>query len=111
MAVRFPFRRGMIRSFTIPKRALPDQLAAVSVGVVDGEVRLDLDYFDDSRAEVDLNLAYTAGGKFVEVQGSAENGGGFDRERMNAMFDVATRGCEATDDDSEESVGMRVAGC
>ncbi|HWE03753.1 MAG TPA: ribonuclease PH [Tepidisphaeraceae bacterium] len=80
--------------FYDPKNALPDQLAAVSVGVVDGEVRLDLDYFDDSRAEVDMNVAYTAAGKFVEVQGSAENGGGFDRGRMNEMFDIATRGCE-----------------
>jgi len=80
--------------FYDPKHALVDQLAAVSVGIVDGEVRLDLDYFDDSRAEVDMNVAYTAGGKFVEVQGSAENGGGFDRLRMNQMLDMAVQGCE-----------------
>src|SRR5690242_9538918 len=43
-----------------PRRALTDQLAAVSVGIVDGEVRLDLDYNDDSRANVDMNVAYTA---------------------------------------------------
>jgi ribonuclease PH len=77
-----------------PKHAIVDQLAAVSVGIVDGEIRLDLDYNDDSRAEVDLNVAYTAGGKFVEVQGSAENGGGFDRQQMNTMLDLAVRGCE-----------------
>ncbi len=76
-----------------PSRALVDQLAAVSVGVVDGEVRLDLDYIDDSRAGVDLNVAHTAGGKFVEVQGSAENGEGFDRDRMNEMLDLAVDGC------------------
>jgi ribonuclease PH len=79
--------------FYDPKHVLTDRLAAVSVGVIDGEVRLDLDYFDDSRAEVDLNVAYTAGGKFVEVQGSAENGGGFDRSRMNQMLDLAVKGC------------------
>jgi ribonuclease PH len=76
-----------------PARAIVDQLAAVSVGVVDGEVRLDLDYQDDSRAQVDLNVAYTAGGKFVEVQGSAENGDGFDRSKLNAMLDLAVAGC------------------
>lgn len=78
-----------------PTHALSDQLAAVSVGVIDGEIRLDLDYFDDSRAEVDLNVAYTAGGKFVEVQGSAENGGGFDRDRLNQMLDLAVVGCQS----------------
>ena len=77
-----------------PKRALVDQLSAVSVGIVAGEVRLDLDYADDSRAEVDLNVAYTARGRFVEVQGSAENGGGFDRRQMNEMLDLAVKGCE-----------------
>jgi len=80
--------------FYDPQHALVDQLAAVSVGVVDGEVRLDLDYFDDSRANVDMNVAYTAGGKFVEVQGSAENGAGFDRDQMNALLDLSVRGCQ-----------------
>jgi ribonuclease PH len=77
-----------------PQRALVDQLAAVSVGVVEGQVRLDLDYQDDSRAEVDLNVAYMAGGKFVEVQGSAEDGAeGFDRGKLNEMLDLAVKGC------------------
>ena len=80
--------------FYDPQHALVDQLAAVSVGVVDGEVRLDLDYIDDSRANVDMNVAYTAGGRFVEIQGSAENGAGFDRGQMNALLDLAVRGCE-----------------
>lgn len=80
--------------FYDPKRALVDQLAAVSVGIVDGQIRLDLDYFDDSRANVDMNIAYTHGGKFVEIQGSAENGVGFDRPQMNGMLDLAVRGCD-----------------
>ena len=66
----------------------------MSVGVVDGEVRLDLDYNDDSRALVDMNVAYTASGKFIEVQGSAENGGGFDRKLTDQMLDLAVAGCE-----------------
>lgn len=76
-----------------PKGAIVDQLAAVSVGVIEGEVRLDLDYHDDSRAAVDMNIAMTAGGKFVEIQGAAENGQGFDRATMNALIDAAEKGC------------------
>jgi ribonuclease PH len=77
-----------------PKDALVDQLAAVSVGIVDGEIRLDLDYQDDSRADVDINVAYTAGGKFVEIQGAAEGAAGFDRAQMQEMTDLAVAGCE-----------------
>jgi ribonuclease PH len=81
-------------AFYNPQAALTDQLAAVSVGIIDGEVRLDLDYHDDSRAEVDMNIAYTAGGKLVEIQGSAENaGGGFDLAMMNRMVELGVRGC------------------
>ena len=76
-----------------PKAALVDQLAAVSVGLVDGEVLLDLDYEDDSRAQVDMNVAYTASGKFVEIQASAENGVGFSRVEMDRMLDMAAKGC------------------
>jgi len=79
--------------FYRPAEAIVDQLAAVSVGVVDGEVRLDLDYHDDSRAEVDMNVAYTAGGKFVELQGSAEGAKGFDRAAVDRMLDLAVAGC------------------
>ena len=81
-------------SLYAPAKVMADQLAAISVGSVDGELRVDLDYSDDSRANVDLNVAYTAGGKFVEVQGSAENGGGFDRAAMNDMLDLAVEGCK-----------------
>jgi ribonuclease PH len=93
-------------AFYAPQRALVDQLAAVSVGIVDGQVRLDLDYQDDSAAEVDLNVAYTAGGKFVEVQGSAENGAeGFDRGKLNAMLDLAVKGCGQIMRIQKESLG------
>jgi ribonuclease PH len=79
--------------FYKPADALVDQLAAVSVGIIDGEVRLDLDYIDDVRAEVDMNIAYTAGGKFVEIQGSAEGAKGFDRAAADKMLDMAVAGC------------------
>jgi ribonuclease PH len=61
-------------------------LAAVSVGVVDGQVRVDLDYDEDSNAEVDLNLVGTADGRMVEVQGTAEHKL-FDRQQLEAMLD------------------------
>lgn len=77
-----------------PQNALRDQLSAVSVGIVDGEVRLDLDYQDDSRAEVDMNVAATAAGKFVEIQGSAESGDGYDADQLQQMLTLATRGCQ-----------------
>jgi ribonuclease PH len=81
-------------SYYNPSAALTDQLAAVSVGIIDGEIRLDLDYHDDSRAAVDMNIAYTAGGKLVEMQGSAENaGGGFDLAQMNRMVELGVKGC------------------
>ncbi|HEY7116954.1 MAG TPA: ribonuclease PH [Tepidisphaeraceae bacterium] len=80
-------------SFYDPTGALIDQLAAVSVGVVDGEVRLDLDYVDDARASVDMNVALTASGRFVELQGAAENGQGFDRDTMNRLLDLGEQGC------------------
>jgi ribonuclease PH len=77
-----------------PKHALVEQIAAVSVGVIEGHVRLDLDYADDSQAEVDLNVASTAKGQFVEVQGSSERGAGYDRATLNRMLDLAAAGCE-----------------
>ena len=76
-----------------PAHALIDRLAAVSVGVVDDQVLLDLDYRDDSRASVDLNVAYTAAGRFVEVQGSAEHGAGFPRTRLDELLNLAEAGC------------------
>src|SRR6185503_10612791 len=80
-------------AFYDPSHALVDQIAAVSVGIVDDEHYLDLDYPLDSKAEVDMNVAYTAAGKFVEIQGSAENGQGFERDAMNKLLDLAVGGC------------------
>jgi ribonuclease PH len=66
-------------------------VAAVSVGIVKGEVRLDLDYGEDSTAEVDLNVVATGDGKLVEVQGTAE-GNPFPREDLSRMLDAALEG-------------------
>ncbi len=66
---------------------LVGQLAAVSVGVVGGEVRCDLDYAEDSKADVDMNLVMLGPGQFVEVQGSAE-GKTFPRATLDGMLDI-----------------------
>jgi len=66
---------------------LESQLAAVSVGVVDGVPVCDLAYAEDSRAQTDMNLVMTGEGKFIEVQGSAE-GAPFDRGELDAMLEM-----------------------
>ena len=76
-----------------PRAGLVDQLAAVSVGLVDGKPYLDLDYALDSIAQLDMNVACTAAGKLVEVQASAENGEGFSREVLDQLLDLAIAGC------------------
>lgn len=73
--------------------ALTGQVAAVSVGIVDGEPRLDLPYEEDVRAEVDMNVVATADGRFVEVQGTAE-AAPFGREALDELLDLAVSGCE-----------------
>ena len=69
------------------------QIAAISVGVVGGRVRLDLPYEEDSRAEVDMNVVATDTGTIVEVQGTGE-GATFSRSTLNAMIDSAMAGVE-----------------
>ena len=71
---------------------LINSVAAVSVGVIDGEGRLDLMYEEDVRAETDMNVVVTGGGEFVEVQGTAE-GAPFHRAELDAMLDLAVAGC------------------
>jgi len=67
-------------------------VAAVSVGVVGGEARLDLCYEEDVAAETDMNVVCTGDGRFVEVQGTAE-GQPFDRSELEALLDLAAGGC------------------
>ena len=76
----------------VPGEPLLPPVAAVSVGLVDGNVCLDLPYEEDSRAEVDLNVVMTERGNFVEVQGTGENGD-FSRDQLGLMLDSAERGC------------------
>ena len=73
-------------------KPLIDSIAAVSVGLIDGEPRLDLMYEEDVRAETDMNVVVTGAGEFVEVQGTAE-GVPFRRDELDALLDLAVSGC------------------
>ena len=72
-------------------KVLRDSVAAISVGIIDGEPMLDLAYTEDVRAETDMNVVVTGSGKFVEVQGTAE-GEAFDRDELNRLLDLALGG-------------------
>ncbi|MEY4422906.1 MAG: hypothetical protein RLZZ258_9 [Actinomycetota bacterium] len=72
-------------------KPLTDSVAAISVGIIDGEPFLDLAYTEDVRAHTDMNVVVTGSGKFVEVQGTAE-GVPFDRDELNALLDIALKG-------------------
>jgi ribonuclease PH len=73
-------------------QVLIDSVAAVSVGIIDGEPMLDLPYVEDVRAETDMNVVVTGRGLFVEVQGTAE-GAPFDKRELDALLELALNGC------------------
>lgn len=75
----------------IERTPIKDYLAAISVGVVNGEPRLDLCYTEDSIAEVDMNIVMTGSGKFVEIQGTAE-GTAFSKTTMDRLIKLAEEG-------------------
>jgi len=86
LALRRLAKRGMV-----PPEALKPPVAAVSTGVVDSEVQLDLCYAEDRDAEVDLNVVMMDDGRLIDVQGTAE-GAPFSREMLNRMLDLAAQG-------------------
>jgi len=83
---------------------LQPPIAAVSVGVVDGEVRLDLPYLEDSKADTDMNVVMTADGNLIEVQGTAEREP-FARAQLDQMLDAAAAGCRALNALQRQAVG------
>ena len=89
-------------------KALPDSVAAVSVGVVGSEGLLDLDYSEDSRADVDMNVVMTGEGRLVEVQATAEQEP-FSRERLDELLELAAVGIELIAAAQEEAVGAAAA--
>jgi ribonuclease PH len=82
---------GLRAQGLVTRDPLRDFVAAVSVGIVNGEALLDLDYAEDSACETDMNVVMTGAGRFVEVQGTAE-GAPFTRAQVDELLDLAARG-------------------
>ena len=86
----------MVASGKLSRTPVKRRVAAVSVGVIDGEPRLDLDYEEDVRAEVDMNVVMSSEGEFVEVQGTGEHGT-FDRVQLDQLLELAISGIRELD--------------
>jgi ribonuclease PH len=84
--------RGLVEKGTLSAIPLKDSVSAISVGIVDQLPLLDLNYVEDSSAEVDMNFVITGSGKFVEVQGTAEETP-FSLEQLDSLRDLAMGGC------------------
>jgi ribonuclease PH len=83
---------------------ISDYLSAISVGIVDNQILLDLEYEEDSRAEVDMNFVMTGSGLFIEVQGTAERVP-FNKEQLDLMTELAVSGIKKIIDRQREIVG------
>ena len=97
----------MVTAGKLPSTPVKRRVAAVSVGIIDGEPRLDLDYEEDVRAEVDMNVVMSSEGKFVEVQGTGEHGT-FDRSQLDQLVDLAISGIRTLDAAQVEALSERV---
>jgi ribonuclease PH len=88
---------AMVNAGVLPVSPVRRLVAAVSVGIVDGVPMLDLDYEEDVRAGVDMNVVMSGEGRFVEVQGTGEHGT-FDRRELDALLDLAIAGIRQLQD-------------
>lgn len=93
----------MVESGKIASTPVKRRVAAISVGIVDGEPRLDLDYAEDVRAEVDMNVVMSSAGRFVEVQGTGENGT-FDRAQLDELLELAISGIKRLDAEQQAAL-------
>jgi ribonuclease PH len=84
---------ALLAQQVIARNPMQEQVAAISVGIIDGEVYLDLNYEEDSRADVDMNVVMTGSGNIIELQGTAE-GRAFTKEQMSLLVDSAEKGIE-----------------
>lgn len=101
-AVGYALKNGLI-----DKTPIQDYLAAISVGVVNGEPRLDLCYSEDSMAEVDINIVMTGGGRFVEIQGTAE-GVPFSKATLDSLLGLAEEGISSLIEIQKKLIGSEV---
>ncbi len=98
--------RMMVQKGVIERVPIKDSVAAISVGKVEGEVLLDLNYEEDSKAEVDMNVVMTGSGKFVEIQGTAE-GGVFTKKEMDGLMKIAQKGIKVLTRFQKKAMGVK----
>jgi len=96
----------LVKFGALKKSPLLDAVAATSVGIVGGEPLLDLDYEEDSRADVDTNIVMTGSGKFVEVQATAEHKP-FDDAQLGGLIDLARGGIRQLIDRQKQAIQAR----
>jgi ribonuclease PH len=95
----------LVKTGRIPVSPVKRRVAAVSVGVVDGVPYLDLDYDEDVRAAVDMNVVMSSEGRFVEVQGTGEHGT-FDRQELDGLLSMAVAGIGTLDGLQQSALGI-----
>ena len=95
----------MVRAGKLKRSPVRRRVAGVSVGIVRGEPRLDLEYVEDVAADVDMNVVMSSEGRFVEVQGTAEHAT-FDRGELDRLLALATRGCVELDARQRGALGI-----
>lgn len=86
--------QNLVARKIVKENPIKQLVASVSVGICDNQPVLDLDYVEDSAAETDMNVVMNEHGGFIEIQGTAENGGVFNPEQLNAMMELATAGIQ-----------------
>jgi ribonuclease PH len=96
----------LIKDGAITESPLNAFMAAVSVGIVDGELLLDLCYEEDSQAQVDMNIVMTEEGRIIEIQGTAEKDP-FTRQELNIFLDLAGKGIKELIDNQKDSLGVK----
>lgn len=85
--------RKLVKEGVLEEIPVKGYISAISVGIIDGEVRLDLPYEEDSRAGVDMNIVMNDKGEYVEIQGTAEDGA-FNASELQKMLEYAKKGCD-----------------
>ena len=95
----------MVTAGKLKRTPVKRRVAGVSVGVVTGEPRLDLEYIEDVVADVDMNVVMSSEGRFVEVQGTGENGT-FDRAELDRLLELATEGLRQLDERQRLALGI-----
>lgn len=105
VALQLAFQR-LVTEGKLERNPMRENVAAVSVGIVEGDHLLDLCYVEDSAADVDMNVIMTESGKFVEIQGTAEEEP-FSRDDLNALLDLAKKGTDTIFEAQQEAMRIK----